>query len=150
MEAGHEVGFHCREHVRHSELGPSGVAADTAAGLEMLASIGIRPRFWRTPWGEVTAASRWVAAEHGLAICGWNLDSHDWRGDGWMAMLAALTAERDLADGDVVLMHDGIGPGARRRDCAETVRLTAALVEAAAAAGLRTVSVAAIAAGATV
>ena len=34
-------------------------------------------------------------------------------------------------------MHDGLGPGARRAGCAETVRLTVALLEAARGAGLR-------------
>jgi peptidoglycan/xylan/chitin deacetylase (PgdA/CDA1 family) len=136
-EAGHEVGFHCVRHVRHSELSEDEVRADVAAGLAMLDSLGVRPTAWRAPWGVVTEATRRAAAEHGLDLWHWSFDSHDWRGDSSTEMLAALDAEGGLADGAVALMHDGIGPGARRDGCAETVRLTGALLEAASVAGLR-------------
>lgn len=144
-EAGHEVGFHCVRHVRHGELGEEGVRAEVAEGLAALDSLGVRPTAWRAPWGEVTEATRRAAAEHGLDLWGWSFDSHDWRGDGSAEMLAALDAEGGRLDGAVVLMHDGIGPGARREGCAETVRLTGALLERASAAGLcpRTLSAAA-------
>lgn len=136
-EAGHEVGFHCLDHVRHSERSDAEIAADVAEGLAMLASIGVRPTAWRTPWGVVTGATYRVAAEHGLGICGWSFDSHDWRGDSREQMLAALAADGGLGDGAVVLMHDGIGPGARRSGCAETVAFAEALLTAADARGLR-------------
>jgi hypothetical protein len=51
-------------------------------------------------------------------------------------MLAALADEDGLRGGEVILMHDALGPGARREDCAETVALTGALLAAAAEAGL--------------
>jgi peptidoglycan/xylan/chitin deacetylase (PgdA/CDA1 family) len=137
VAAGHEVGFHCAQHVRHSHLSDAGLAAEAAEGLEILGCLEIRPTAWRAPWGEVTETTRRVAAEHSLELWGWSFDSHDWRGDGHEEMLAALEAEGGLRDGTVALMHDGLGPGARREGCAETVQLTAALLEAAAAAGLR-------------
>jgi len=139
VAAGHEVGFHCVRHIRHSELGPDEVRAEAAGSLEALASLGVRPTAWRAPWGVVTAATRAVAAEHGLEIWNWSFDSHDWRGDSCEEMLAALGAAGGLGEGTVALMHDGIGPGARRQSCAETVRLTGALLAAARAGGLRPV-----------
>jgi len=138
---GHEVGLHCFEHVRHSELDEAAIAADTVAGLGLLEEIGVSPSAWRAPWGDVTAATRRVAAEQRLKLWDWNVDSHDWRGDSCEEMLLALEAEGGLCSGAVVLMHDGIGPGALRSGCAQTVRLTAALLELAAAGGLRTVAI---------
>ncbi len=135
--AGHEVGFHCVRHLRHTELGAEGIEAEAAVGLAMLGSVGVRPRAWRAPWGVVTEATVRVAAEHELDLWNWSFDSHDWRGDVRDEMLAALEGEGGLVDGTVALMHDGLGPGARRDGCAETVRLTAALLAAANAAGLR-------------
>ena len=135
--AGHEVGFHCVQHVRHSQLSDGALAAEAAEGLEILGWLGVRPTAWRAPWGEVTAATRRVASAHGLELWGWSFDSHDWRGDDREQMLSALEAEGGLGDGTVALMHDGLGPGSRRECCTETVRLTAALLEAAAEAGLR-------------
>jgi peptidoglycan/xylan/chitin deacetylase (PgdA/CDA1 family) len=139
VEAGHEVGFHCVRHVRHSELEPDEVRAEAADGLEALASLGVRPTVWRAPWGAVAEATREVACEQGLEIWNWSFDSHDWRGDSCEEMLGALDAAGGLSDGMVALMHDGIGPGARRKGCAETVRLTRALLAAARAGGLRPV-----------
>jgi peptidoglycan/xylan/chitin deacetylase (PgdA/CDA1 family) len=137
VEAGHEVGFHCVDHVRHSELSAEAVAAEAEEGLRLLAVLGVRPRAWRTPWGIVTGATLEVAAKHDLELWNWSFDSHDWRGDGCEEMLVALAAEGGLRDGCVVLMHDGLGPGARREGCAETVRLTTRLLDAARNAGLR-------------
>ena len=62
-----------------------------------------------------------LAGERKLALTGWSADTHDWRGDDADEMLAATLPALDR-DG-VVLMHDGIGPGARRGDCEETVRM---------------------------
>jgi peptidoglycan-N-acetylglucosamine deacetylase len=134
--AGHEIGFHFLRHVRHSDLSEEQVEAELAEGLALLASVGVQPTAWRAPWGVVTAATRRLAAEHGLALWNWSFDSHDWRGDDCDEMLAALAAAGGLVGGTVALMHDGIGPGARRHGCAETVRLTAALLDLARTAGL--------------
>lgn len=146
-EAGHEVGFHCVRHVRHTELGGEGVRAEVAEGLAMLDSLGVRPAVWRAPWGVVTKSTRGAAAEHGLELWNWSFDSHDWRGDSRERGMAALDAAGGLADGTVALMHDALGPGARREDCAETVRLAAALLNAADAAGLKPATLSAPAAG---
>jgi hypothetical protein len=39
-------------------------------------------------------------------------------------MFAAIEGQGGVRDGDVVLMHDGLGPGARRGSCEATLELT--------------------------
>ncbi len=124
-EGGHEVGLHCWEHVRHARSTRPGVEADTDRALEALAGLGVRPRLWRTPWGDTAPWSAAVAEARGLSLTGWSADTHDWRGDDADAMLAAIAPR--LTPTGTVLMHDGIGPGATRGDCLETVRLIAPL-----------------------
>jgi peptidoglycan/xylan/chitin deacetylase (PgdA/CDA1 family) len=119
--AGHAVELHCHAHVRHTDLDDDGVASDAATALRTLRRLGVSPRRWRTPWGRTTCASYATAARHGLEVTGWDLDTHDWRGDGAPAMLSAI--EPGLRPGAVVLAHDGLGPGARRDGCAATVAL---------------------------
>jgi hypothetical protein len=75
-----------------------------------------------------------VAARHRLTLVHWTIDTHDWRGDPAHAMLAR--AREQLAAGAVVLMHDGLGPGALRSGCQNTVELLAPLIAAARALGL--------------
>jgi peptidoglycan/xylan/chitin deacetylase (PgdA/CDA1 family) len=124
--AGHEVALHCVRHIRHTEIDEQGLRRDTQMGLRALQRLGVQPRYWRAPWGVTTDASRSVAAELGLELVHWDLDTHDWRGDCAVAMHAGVAGE--LRGGAVVLMHDGLGPGARRTDCRETVRLVPALL----------------------
>jgi peptidoglycan/xylan/chitin deacetylase (PgdA/CDA1 family) len=119
LAEGHEVGLHCYEHVRHSERDAAWLAIDTTRALETLRSLGARPALWRTPWGVVAPWTEEVAAEHGLRIVGWTVDTHDWRGDSAPEMFERTQA--GLQDGAVVLAHDGIGPGARRDTTTETL-----------------------------
>lgn len=124
---GHEIGLHGDRHLRHSEHGLDELEADTHRALERLDALEIAPARWRAPWGAETDATRAIATRLGLELTGWTVDTHDWRGDGADEMLARWGAEA-LAPGAVVLMHDGLGPGARRSDCAATVDLTARLL----------------------
>lgn len=141
LDAGHEVGFHCLDHIRHSERTVEGVGSDLTFGMEMLAELGVRPRAWRAPWGVETDATRSLAAERDLRLWGWNVDTHDWRGDDAGRMFGAIEAQGGLRDGDVILMHDALGPGALRDGCRETVTLTELLLASAGRAGLRTATV---------
>jgi peptidoglycan/xylan/chitin deacetylase (PgdA/CDA1 family) len=143
VEEGHEVGFHCHDHVRHSQRTFDAVAADLEIGLGLLAALGVEPRAWRVPWGVETDATRALAGRGGLRLWGWNVDTHDWRGDTAETMFEAIAAQGGLRDGDVILMHDGLGPGARRDGCGATVGLTEMLLESAAARGLATAGVSA-------
>ena len=109
---GHAVGLHCDEHVRHSERDAAWLARDTDAALRRLAGVGVRPAFWRTPWGDTAPWSAQIARRRKLRLIGWTADSHDWRGDGAAEMFEAT--RESLTDGAIVLAHDGLGPGARR------------------------------------
>lgn len=134
LDAGHEVQLHGQRHLRHSQLTEEEIELDTRAALGALAQVGVHPTRWRTPWGIATPASERVAARHGLTLAHWTIDTHDWRGDPALAMLAR--ARRRLAPGAIVLMHDGLGPGAMRGSCENTVELLAPLIAAARARGL--------------
>jgi peptidoglycan/xylan/chitin deacetylase (PgdA/CDA1 family) len=133
LDAGHEVQLHGYRHVRH-RLAEEQIELDTRAALDALAQVGVRPTRWRTPWGVVTSASERVAARHGLDLVHWTIDTHDWRGDPAPRMLAHARAR--LSEGAVVLMHDGLGPGALRSGCLNTLELLAPLIAAARARGL--------------
>lgn len=123
VAAGHRIGLHGHRHERHDRLSPTELAADTDAALDVLAGVGVRPTWWRTPWGLETVHSRDEARSRSLRLVRWDADTHDWRGDDPAAMVAAV--ERDAPDGGVVLAHDALGPGATRTDCAGTVAFVA-------------------------
>jgi peptidoglycan-N-acetylglucosamine deacetylase len=129
LAAGHDIQLHCHRHVRHTELTEAELQHDSESALAALESIEVRPRLWRAPWGICTDATRRVAERLGLQLVRWSIDTHDWRGDKPQAMLDH--ARPRLADGGAVLMHDAIGPGARRGGCENTIALLPALAAAA-------------------
>lgn len=127
LERGHRVELHCTEHIRHSERTRKEVERDTRTGLDTLEALGVRPRLWRPPWGVLAPWSEAVAESFGLGISPWDADTHDWRGDPAAEMLESIGSA--LTPDSTVLMHDGLGPGARRSGCANTVELIGPLVE---------------------
>jgi peptidoglycan-N-acetylglucosamine deacetylase len=130
---GHSVELHCWSHPRHGGSRRQMVEREVDRSLDALARIGVAPLRWRAPWGDRAEWSEGVAAARGLTLTGWSADTHDWRGDRAEQMLAAV--RDDLGPGGVVRMHDGIGPGAGRGDCLQTVRLLAPLCRIARANG---------------
>ncbi len=123
LDAGHAVGLHCDEHVRHSTRDIDWCRRDTDRALTRLSALGVTPSLWRTPWGDLAPWSQRVAEEFGLRIEGWTVDTHDWRGDSGAEMFAFTRGS--LHPNAVVLAHDGIGPGARRTDAEQTLEFVA-------------------------
>jgi Polysaccharide deacetylase len=81
LREGHAIGLHCGVHVRHSERDVEWLRGDTRSALAQLGRLGLRPTFWRTPWGVTAPWSAQVAQEYGLRLLGWTVDTQDWRGD---------------------------------------------------------------------
>jgi peptidoglycan-N-acetylglucosamine deacetylase len=126
---GHAVGLHCDEHVRHRERDLTWLRNDTATAIRRLARLGLKLELWRTPWGELAPWTIEVARDHDLRIVGWTVDTHDWRGDRAADMFAAT--RESIAEGTIILAHDGLGPGCRRDGAEQTlvyVELIAAYV----------------------
>jgi peptidoglycan-N-acetylglucosamine deacetylase len=134
LAEGHDVQLHCQRHVRHTELGRAALEADTDAALAALGALGVAPVRWRTPWGVLGPHSEAVAAARGLTLTPWTTDTEDWAGEPAATLLERVRG--DLRRGAVVLVHDGIGPGATREGCDQTVALIGPLVAAIRAAGL--------------
>jgi peptidoglycan/xylan/chitin deacetylase (PgdA/CDA1 family) len=78
-ESGHDVAFHCAEHVRHDAMTRREIEADVESGL---LALGRSVWYWRTPWALITPATEEVAIKHRLRLVGWTADTEDWRGAG--------------------------------------------------------------------
>ncbi len=126
VRRGHEVELHCMRHVRHTDATQGEIEDDTREALAALQRAGVRPRRWRPPGGGIAPFTAAIASGHGLQLATWSVDPRDWAGD-----LAGVMLERiapTLRPGAAVVMHDGVGPGALRGDCAQTVELIEPLV----------------------
>ncbi len=134
LAEGHAVELHGHGHLRHPAHPAERIAADAERGLAVLRGLGARPSRWRAPWGDLAPWTPALAERAGLELTGWTADTEDWRGDRAATMLSAVAP--GLRPGAVVLAHDGLGPGALRDGCEETVALVEPLVAAARALGL--------------
>ena len=123
LAEGHTVGVHCTWHERHSHHDVGWGRCDLDASLVALQALGVAPSLWRTPWGDRAEWTTGLAEQRELRLVGWDVDTHDWRGDSAESMFAAT---RDgLRAGAIVLAHDGIGPGARRVHARDTIAYVA-------------------------
>lgn len=60
---GHLIGLHSAEHISAYLMTPSYAAWDFQRSIEVLQGLGVRPAFYRPPWGHTTwrPRSRWQA-----------------------------------------------------------------------------------------
>jgi peptidoglycan/xylan/chitin deacetylase (PgdA/CDA1 family) len=79
-----------------SELSMTQQAIQQAAGLT--------PRIFRPPFGETNGTLQSVAAQLGLLVVTWTVDSRDWAGASTSQIVQAAGT---LQPGGVILMHDG-------------------------------------------
>lgn len=107
LARGHSVQNHSHVH-RHnfSLLGPRGFEAEISrAQAQLQALTGQRPRFFRAPAGLRNPFLQPVLARHGLVLTSWTRRGFDTRERDPQRVLQRLT--RDLAAGDILLLHDG-------------------------------------------
>jgi peptidoglycan-N-acetylglucosamine deacetylase len=138
LERGHEVGVHGQRHFRHDRVSAAESAADVEAGYAALVEIlPEAPRYYRPPYGKLTAAAAEVCRGHGLEVVYWS----DWGLD-WEPLPVERVASRvvrDLDDGAIVLLHDS-ARYATRPSAGPTAEALTAIGAAADAKGLRLVT----------
>jgi peptidoglycan-N-acetylglucosamine deacetylase len=134
LAAGHSLQPHCWSHVSHWQLEPDAIRADIDRVCALLAELGApAPALWRPPYGRLRhGASSAIAAERGLALAGWTVNTADWEGRDAAAMHAEVAAALAAQEHAVVLLHDGhreSGPVPRRPDAGNTVELVRLLLD---------------------
>lgn len=104
---GHRVENHSQGHpLRFSTLGPRGLAREVGAAQAALTALtGSTPRFFRAPAGLRNPFLEPVLARYGLELATWTRRGFDTRCGDAAIVLARLT--RNLAAGDILLLHDG-------------------------------------------
>jgi peptidoglycan/xylan/chitin deacetylase (PgdA/CDA1 family) len=107
VDAGHCVENHTLRH-RHdfALLGPRRFLQEIGAAQETLAALaGVAPRFFRAPAGMRNPFLDYAHTRLGLQLVRWTRRGYDTRNADADDVLARLT--RELAAGDILLLHDG-------------------------------------------
>lgn len=101
--SGNEVGSHSWEHPLMTDLPPAGRIRSLDATNAEFGRIGLRPTWFRPPYGDFDAAVETAARARGLQTVLWTVDSQDWKGTD-AATIGRRVIDR-LHPGAVVLMH---------------------------------------------
>ncbi|MDD5390929.1 MAG: polysaccharide deacetylase family protein [Gallionellaceae bacterium] len=139
VRRGHAVENHSQHHQHHfATLGPRRMAHEIASGQDNLAAItGQRPCFFRPTAGLRNPFLEPILARHGLHLASWTRRGFDTRNRDADDVTRRLT--RNLAAGDILLLHDGHAARTRAGQ-AVILAVLPRLLEAAAAAGLKSIT----------
>jgi peptidoglycan-N-acetylglucosamine deacetylase len=104
--AGHEVAVHGWAHQYTVLRGPRAVADDLARARDAVAAAaGAQPRFYRPPYGVLSAGALGAARRLGLTPVLWTCWGREWT-PGATPRSVWATLGGDLAGGATVLLHD--------------------------------------------
>jgi peptidoglycan/xylan/chitin deacetylase (PgdA/CDA1 family) len=110
VAAGHEVAVHGDEHRNHLAHGPGWVAADLDRALAAIGgATGVRPRWFRPPYGVLTAGTLRAARRRSLTPVLWTAWGRDWEPSTPERVVGTLRP--GLRPGATLLLHDGAGTG---------------------------------------
>ena len=101
--AGCEIGNHSWSHVPMPALSAEAQREDLRRTNALLAGAGIRPRWFRPPYGRCDAQTQAIARAEGLETVLWSVDSEDWTGHSPETI--ARRVIEGFAPGAVILMH---------------------------------------------
>lgn len=127
---GHELALHGFGHPSHLELSPPESRDELARGIGAFeAATGVRPRFYRPPYGRFNEWSYEACSDLGLEPVYWSAWGSDW--EDIAADRIAELVSRDLVAGAIVLLHDS-ARWANRPSAAATVEAIPLIAEYAA------------------
>src|SRR4051812_48728086 len=105
VDAGHEVAVHGTVHRSHLLRTPPGIRRDLRLAVPEIGDVtGVQPRWFRPPYGILSAGTLWAARDLGLTPVLWTAWGKDWQAGPPDRITAVVM--RTLGDGGTVLLHD--------------------------------------------
>lgn len=104
--AGHEIAVHGWDHRPAALYGPASAHDRLARTCDLISELtGTRARWYRPPYGLLSASVLWAARKLDLTPVLWTGWGRDWRARATPASVVA-TVTRRLDDGGTILLHD--------------------------------------------
>jgi peptidoglycan/xylan/chitin deacetylase (PgdA/CDA1 family) len=117
VDGGHELAVHSWDHRNHLRLPPGATRSQLERTTDLIErTTGTRPRFFRPPYGALTAAGAHAARSASLQTVLWTAWGKDWSATATPETVVR-NVTRSLDSGGTVLLHDSdctSAPGAWR------------------------------------
>jgi peptidoglycan-N-acetylglucosamine deacetylase len=130
VSEGHEIGLHGWHHRNSLLVSPHELKTSLTRAVAQIAdTAGVRPRFYRPPYGMSSAATLWAGRKLGLTPVLWDASANDWRA-GVTPDEVVRDVLRNARGGSTVLLHDSdcmATPGSWRVTAAALRRIVLAL-----------------------
>jgi peptidoglycan-N-acetylglucosamine deacetylase len=131
--SGHIVGNHTWGHANLSQLSEPSIIWELTTDEDIIKRvIGVRPAFFRPPYGAFNALTLENINHFGLFSFLWNVDPRDWSRPGVSAIVERVLYQ--TGNGSIILLHDGGG------DRSQTVAALPIIIESLQQRGFRFVS----------
>ena len=125
--AGHELALHGYDHLRYDKIGPDTARRDLEQGLRVIERVtGAQPRWFRPPFGRLSAASFEATRQLKLEIAYWSSWGLDWEEASPEDI--EWEVQSTLSGGAIVLLHDTALYG-RRASAVATAQAITSIVE---------------------
>lgn len=112
VHEGHEIGLHGWHHRNSLLVSPRALNTSLVRAVDQIADIaGVKPRFYRPPYGMATAATVWACRKLGLTTVLWDAWARDWRAEATPDEVVQYVL-RNARGGSTVLLHDSDYMGA--------------------------------------
>ncbi len=134
---GHEIGAHGHRHSRHLLHSAGYIARDLERCTAAMSAMGVRPAFFRPPYGQVAGGSIAAARRYGLELVLWSAWGREWADQDAASVTRRI--ERRLGPGSIVLLHDS-DASARTGTADRAAEVVGRLSETLAARGLSAVT----------
>ncbi len=77
-EAGHIIANHSQNHMNLKTVSASTLKTEIEGTHQIMLDLGVKPAFFRFPYGSSSCATAETVRSYGYAITGWHIDSADW------------------------------------------------------------------------
>ncbi|GEM_PF-2523833 len=108
VRAGEEIGNHTYSHLDLKSLSTPAVVAQLQRDQATIHGVaGVRPHWFRPPYGDVDDRIIGIAASLGLRTVTWSVDPSDWTLPGKSLIVSRVVD--NVQPGSIVILHDGGG-----------------------------------------
>ncbi len=105
VNRGHLIGLHSLEHKNAMFYSYFYTKKDFEESVDIMRSLGIKPSYYRPPWGHTNIFTMYFARKYGLKIMLWDVMAEDWRGNTNAREISSKIVKR-VGCNSIICLHD--------------------------------------------